>query len=66
MLYSNFFLVNHGNIIQELTYYLGQVITKPNNMQNYRSENSNFFFQTGRHKIPDQKVAGNPRIQPAF
>ena len=48
---------------------LGQVIMKPNNMQNYSSEYSNicvFGYQTGRQNIPDQKAAGIPRIQPPF
>jgi hypothetical protein len=42
---------------------------KPNNMQTYSSENSNicvFGYQNGRQNIPDQKVAGIPRIQPAL
>jgi hypothetical protein len=56
------------NVIQEeLTYSLGQVIMKPNIMQNHNSGCSHIFvfgYQTKRPYIPHQKVAGIPRIQP--
>jgi hypothetical protein len=70
MMQSTFFLVFHGNVIQEEpTYFLGQAIMKPNNMQTYSSENYNicvFRYQNGRQIIPHQKVAGIPRTQPAL
>ena len=58
------------NVIQEeLTYSLGQVIMKPNIMQNHSSGYSHicvFGYQAKRQDIPDQKVASIPRIQAAI
>jgi len=64
------FLSFPWNVIQEeLTYSLGQVIMKPNIMQNYCSGYSHicfFGYQTKRQYIPNQKLACIPRIQPAI
>jgi hypothetical protein len=52
---------------EELTYSLGQVIMKPNIMQNYSSGYSHicvFGYQTKRQYIPDQKVVCIPHIHP--
>ena len=64
------FLSFPWNVIQEeLTYSLGQIIMKPNIMQNYSSGYSHicvFGYQTKRQYIPHQNVACIPCIQPAI
>ena len=64
------FLSFPSNVIQEeLTYSLGQVIMKPNIMQNYSSGYSHIFvfgYHTKRQHIPHQKVACISHIQPAI
>jgi len=64
------FLSFPWNVIhEELTHSLGQVIMKPNIMQNYISGHSHtcvFGYQTKRQYTPDQKVDCIPCIQPAL